>query len=556
VQIASLKKRLGDILVDVGIISADQLKAALEIQKRTGEKLGTILSQTGTLNEEVMLAFLGKQCGVSYVSLSEYGDIPQNVVHSIPESLIRHQTLIPIAKDEKGLKIAMADPFNVFAVDDIKLMTGYDVQIVIASEAEIKSAIEKHFSRQGFSDYRKTNGHKPSLRAVFSGKEGGLLTSIIENAVSENVSDIHFEPGAEAVGIRFCIDGFLYERAPVQKDTYQAICRQIEKAANAPQFNGKPKTCSISMGTEKNPVELTFSCIPSVFGERIVLSRPLTPEPHTPLEKLGFEPEGLAIYRKQIEMPNGLVLITGPMGSGKTATIDSTISTLNFPDRNIFVIEEHTSNPIPGVTHINTDHSGGFGFVQAIEASLHHNPNILMIEELRDQQTANLAIYTAMTGHSVFSTLTSNDTAEAIVHLNNMGVEPFLTSSTLSMVVAQRLMRVICPSCRQEYEVPAENFKGLGVNLPQGKEKIKLSRGGGCAKCSMTGYRGRIAIFEILEINEELSSLILNKAPEDVIRNAFIAGGGFSLREAAWHKVLGGVSTVEEMLRLTKVSRH
>ncbi|MHB9154674.1 MAG: GspE/PulE family protein [Endomicrobiales bacterium] len=549
-RLTSLKKRLGDILVDVGIITPAQLKEALDTQKRTGGKLGTILSQMGVINEEVMLAFLGKQCGVSYVSLAEYGEIPAEVLRSVPETIVRHQNLIPIARDGATLTVAMSDPFNIFAVDDVKLMTGYEVQVVIASELEIKSAIERYYA------------HQPEMEDLLLGvtrksagyTEDELLQAFFDLVEGARASDVYFEPQLELVRVRFKIDGALQEQSRLSKELADIIVKQLKAAGRCdekPQgpFSGK---VTVRMGEHRRILHL--SVIPAVLGERVTL-RLQDRAPHTfDLNKLGFEPETLSLYRRNISQASGLVLLTGPAGSGKTATLYATIAALNYPDRDILSIEDPVECIVPGITQVEFNGIRGEGFPAVLRELLHQDPDIVMIGEIRDGETAFAACDAALGGKMVFATMLSSSPREALDRLRWLGLKPPVISSSLAMIVNQRLLRTICPHCKESYEIPAPNLKGSGIeSLPQGTDnKISLWKGRGCPQCGMTGYLGRTGAYEVLALNERLRGLITGNAPESALREDLLNEGQATLEKTVLHKLLSGVTTVEEVMRLTK----
>lgn len=550
-SLGTLKKRLGDILVDVGIITHEQLNEALETQKTTGEKLGTILAQMGVINEEIMLAFLGKQCGVAYISLNEYGNIPKDVIHSVPESVARYQSLIPIAKENNTITIAMADPFNVFAVDDIKVMTGYDTQVVIASESEIKAAIEKYYSHISLSS------SNPFLKAEELKHE--VINSILSEAVKSNASDIHIEPQAEELRVRFRIDGMLQEQPPLPKKFHDIILVKLRAMANLDEVKNLylPQESRIKIKIFEKNIDLRISIIPTILGQRITLQI-MNPEVLCKdLAKLGFETETQAIYKKHIEASSGLIILTGPIHSGTTTTLYSTLSHLYHPDRNILTIEDPVEYILPGITQVQISNRIGLTSSSVLQAFQRQNPDLIMVGKIHDQETATLAIDSALTGHLVFISLPMNNTVSAISHLINMGVEPFMIASATLMVVSQNLMRIICPNCKESYKISNKNLRNIGIDpkFIKDKETLSLWRGKGCKKCKRTGYQGRTAIYEILELDEKLRSLVREQTPELMLKKAAVNKGLITLREAAWRKVQSGVSTAEEMLRITKSSK-
>ena len=556
-RVSAIKKRLGDLLVDVGIISALQLKEALDAQKRNGGKLGTILSQMGLINEEVMLAFLGKQCGVSYVSLAEYGDIPNDVTRIIPESIVRHQNLIPISKDDKVLTIAMADPFNVFAIDDIKMITGYDVQVVIASESEITAAIEKYYSKNGIFDSiaaslpapdRKSSPEKES--AII---EKAVLTPLFSDAARAGATKIFFEPQESFMSVRYRIDGYLSERSRFPKELSERVSayflsrgKQAEEKTLFAEYETK-----IEINDKKTKVLLRV--IPTIFGDSISASIENELAAPQELGELGFEPETLSVFRKNIETPGGLILITGPAGSGKSLTMYSAMKALNYTDRKILSFAERAEYAVNGVTQVVTEGNAPLdrdGLAEILNA---YEPDIVFIENMLEGGNAGLAVDTALTGHTVFSTMNSNSALDAVSKLLYAGVAPSLLASCLVMISSQRLMRVICAVCKETYELPAGILKPFGYEHNDADETaVKLKRSSGCPECGNTGYRGRTAVFEITEPNEKMKTLIAEKNPESALKEYYAQKKLLTFSEAALRKVISGSSSVEEFLRLIR----
>lgn len=569
-----LKKKLGDLLVDLGIITREQLQQALDLQRRTGGKLGRILIQLGFVTEEVLLYFLGKQAGVSYISLADCGKIPEEVVKIVPESIARNQILIPITKDDKVLTVAISDPFNVFAIDDLRLITGYDIRVVIAPEKEIKNAIELYYASKGtiedaIKEIEKSTS-EGTLEVVETAKEEKevialeiaaeeapvvkIVNLLLTNAVKSGTSDIHIEPYEKNLRVRYRIDGVLHEQPSPPKKLQDAVISRIKIMANLDISERRlPQDGRIKIKTVGKEVDLRVSIIPTSFGEKIVI-RLLDPSALClDLSKLGFEPEAVVIYKKHINLPHGIVLITGPTGSGKSTTLYSTLSTLNYPDRNIITIEDPVEYVLEGINQVQARPEIGLTFAAGLRSFLRQDPNIIMVGEIRDTETAEIAINAALTGHLVFSTLHTNDATGAVTRLLNMGVEPFLITSTLSLALAQRLVRAICKDCKETYSVPFDFLANLGVKPEQVNEakEIYLSRGKGCERCSNTGYRKRIGIYELLEMNDEVRELILEHASTHLIKQAARRSGMITLRETALRKVLNGITTIEEMLRVT-----
>ncbi len=572
----AIKKKLGDLLVEVGIITAEQLQEALEEEKIRGGRLGETLMELGYITEDVLLAFLGKQCGVSYVSLSEYGEIDEEVIRSVPESIARHQTLIPIALEGKTLTIAMSDPLNVFAIDDLRLMTGREINVVIASETEIKNAIEKYYGAKGSMEdivkemelSVKDEGNVEVVKKADAGGEDiialeaageeapiiKIVNLLLSAAVKTGASDVHIEPYEKTLRVRYRIDGVLHEVSSPPKKLQNAVVSRLKIMASLDIAERRlPQDGRIKIRVMDKEIDLRVSVLPTSFGEKVVMRILDASSLCLDLTKLGFEADALSIYKKSIEVPYGIILVTGPTGSGKSTTLYSTLSTLNYPDRNIITIEDPVEYVLQGINQVQAKSDIGLTFAAGLRSFLRQDPDIIMVGEIRDTETAEIAINAALTGHLVFSTLHTNDAPGAVTRLNNMGIEPFLTTSTVIMVVAQRLVRVICKHCKEPYEVPTDFLSSIGVKEEgmKGKKKVTLYRGKGCDNCSNTGYRGRTACFEVMEINDDLRELVLNRESTHLIKSKARESGMVTLREVAIKKLLTGITTVEEVMRVT-----
>ncbi|MEA2081167.1 MAG: type IV-A pilus assembly ATPase PilB [Elusimicrobiota bacterium] len=569
------KKRLGDLLVDVGIISAEQLQTALQEQKERGGKLGQILMAMGFITEDVLLAFLGKQCNVSYVSLNEYGEIPESVIQTVPETIVRHQKLIPIALDGGELTIAMSDPANVFAVDDLKMMTGRNIKVVIASEAEIKNAIDKYYGAKGsMADILKEidapEGSEDDVELVKEEDAGSdiialeaqgedapvikIVNLILGGAVTAGASDIHIEPFETSLRVRYRIDGVLHEVTAPPKKLQNALSSRLKIMAKLDIAEHRlPQDGRIKIKVQNKGIDLRVSVLPTAFGEKIVM-RLLDPESlKLDLTLLGFDENSLKVYKKNIDVPYGIVLVTGPTGSGKSTTLYSTLTTLNKPDVNIMTIEDPVEYVLEGINQVQANADIGLTFAEGLKSFLRQDPDVIMVGEIRDTETAEIAINAALTGHLVFSTLHTNDAPGSMTRLNNMGIEPFLTTSTIVMVIAQRLVRLICPRCKESFEIEYDKIKHLGITpeMVGGKSKVTLYRGTGCDLCSNTGYKGRNACYEVMEINDKIKDLVLERAPTHLVKQVARENGMKTLREAAVIKLLNGVTTLEEVMRVT-----
>ncbi|HRY30437.1 MAG TPA: ATPase, T2SS/T4P/T4SS family [Elusimicrobiota bacterium] len=595
-----MKKKLGDILVDVGIITREQLDQAIEIQRAKGGKLGDILKEMNFCSEDVLLAFLGRQCGVSYISLAEYGDIPQDVINMVPESVARHQTLIPIARDGNVLTIAMSDPLNVFATDDLKLMTGCDIKVVIASEKEIKQSIDRHYLQTSSVGVATSNVEEGSVQNYKPGEMPASMKDVVQkiekdtpveietvtpvagadvftvnveadeapvikmvnvllaNAAKAGASDIHIEPYENVFRIRYRIDGVLHNQPAPPRKYQNAIISRVKVMAQMDVAERRlPQDGRIKIKIEGKEIDLRVSTAPTAHGEKVVMRLLDSSGIKVDLTDLGFDPEPLILFKKIISSPHGMILVTGPTGSGKSTTLYATLSALNRSDINILTIEDPIEYKIEGINQVQARADIGLTFAVGLRNFLRQDPDIILVGEIRDKETAEIAINAALTGHLVLSTLHTNDAPGAITRLDNMGVESFLTVSTLLAVVGQRLIRVICDHCKETSSQSVEHLSSVGINLPHTKissrgKSVTLSRGKGCDHCAGTGYHGRMAIYELMPVTDPIRELILARASGHQIKQVARRQGMLTLREAAVQKMMTGITTLEEVLRVTQ----
>ncbi|MFH1715035.1 MAG: ATPase, T2SS/T4P/T4SS family [Elusimicrobiota bacterium] len=566
-------RRLGELLLEESIITSEQLDKALVIQKERGGKLGEILIEQGIITEEILLPFLGRQCDVGYVNLDEYKDIDPDIVNIVPESVIRRQLILPIGKINKSLTVAVCDPLNVFTKDDLKLLTGYEINMVIASEKKIREAIESFYVVQKTMDsvLRDMVNEKSLDLEIVEQKDDSedtkdlelssddapvvnIVNVILETAITSGASDVHIEPFEHTVRVRFRIDGVLHMQPNLPKSIFKAVVSRLKVMASLNiSVKRLPQDGQIKVKIAERNVELRISTIPAQFGEKVVL-RVLDPKQLcVDLSKLGINHDMLEIFKKNIKKPHGMILITGPTGSGKTTTLYSAIKALNYPDKNILTIEDPIEFNMKGINQVQVKQEIGLGFAQGLRAFFRQDPDIIMVGEIRDRETVEIGVSAALTGHLVFSTIHTNDAVGTITRLRNMGVESFLIASSLLMIVAQRLVRRICPHCKEDYEVPVSMLKDYLIE-PQSvnnKKSVKLYRGRGCDECANTGYNGRIGCFEILSLNDEIRKLILQDADADTIRKLAEKSGMETLRNSAVKKALEGLTTIEEVMRIT-----
>ncbi|MFA5140847.1 MAG: ATPase, T2SS/T4P/T4SS family [Elusimicrobiota bacterium] len=579
---------MGDLMVEADLLSQDQLDAALEHQRKNGGKLGSIFIQLGFMEEEKLLGFLSKQCGIRYMKLAEIGKLSDEVVAKVPENLARQHILIPIElkqtpKSGPILRIAVADPLNVMILDDLKMMTGMEVEAVLAADRDILEAIEKNYKQASanevLGDILKASGatekDAQGVDVVAADKEAAeagadiislekqgeetpviqMVNLIISSAIKSKASDIHIEPFAKEMKIRFRIDGVLNEQPAPPKRFQNAIVSRIKIMSNLDIAEKRvPQDGRIKLKIAEKEYALRVSTVPTSFGEKVCMRILDSSGLQVNMNLMGFEPEALAVINKCIRAPYGINLITGPTGSGKSTTLYSCLSILNEPGVNISTVEDPVEYQLMGINQVQVNAEIGLTFAAGLRAFLRQDPNIIMVGEIRDLETVSIAINAALTGHLVFSTLHTNDAPGALTRLGMMGMEPFLISSSLLMVAAQRLVRRICPKCHETYEVDVDWLLKLGIpkNLMQDSAgKVSLARGKGCENCAGTGYRGRQGLYEVLEVTDPIRELIMDKAPLAKVRDQARRQGMLTLRQCAIRKLLGGVTTVEEMIRAT-----
>jgi len=568
------RKRLGEMLRDADIITPEQLEIALEEKKRSKERLGKILVDLGFTTEGIILDFLGSQLNIPHINLDEV-DIQQfdsKIRKDALEELIRRHLILPISKEGKIITVAMADPLDVFALDDMKKAIGFDIQPVIATEGMIKSAIERVYGRAEstleeilkgmdtgrFDVVRATDEVAVDLTSRGAEKEAPiikLVNHILLQAIQRGASDIHIEPYQKDIRLRYRIDGILHEFEAPPKSVHGAMVSRIKILGIMDIAEHRlPQDGRAKIIVENREADLRISIIPTVNGEKVVI-RVLDPKGLcVDMAKLGFEEDVLRLYAKMITSPHGIILITGPTGSGKSTTLYSTLRLINSGDKNIITIEDPVEYMIRGINQVQARPDIGLDFTTGLRSFMRQDPDIILVGEIRDRETAEVAINAALTGHLVFATLHTNDTAGAVTRLVSMGIEPFLITSTVILVVAQRLMRKVCPKCGEEYEPSPILLSELGINLKP-EEKIMFKKGQGCGHCTRTGYRGRIGAFEVMQMTDAIRDMILARESSHLIKEEAIRQGMLTLEEAAMKKVLSGQTTSEELIRVVFEAR-
>lgn len=562
------EKILEEELVEQGLITPEQLKEAKEEKSKTGLALRKILVKRDMIKEEAMVKFLSEKLNIPYVTLSNY-IIDQAMIELVPEEMARRYQVVPLFRIANIFTIAMVDPLNLIAIDEISLKTGLTIEPVIATEKDIKNGIAQYYGITGSVDDLIKSISETELTTL---EEAGeidikmlhdiierapiikLVNLLIMRAIKDNASDIHIEPDASMLRIRMRIDGVLHEENQIPKILEAAIVSRIKILANMDIAERRiPQDGRFQVKMGDHPIDLRISTIPTIFGENVVL-RLLDPESSlllSGLESLGFLESILETYRRLIYRPYGIILVTGPTGSGKTTTLYASLNTINSIEKNIITIEDPVEYQLPLVRQIQINPKAGITFANGLRSILRQDPDVIMVGEIRDLETAEIAIQSALTGHLVFSTLHTNDAPGSITRLLDMGVEPFLVASSIIGIVAQRLVRTICPSCRETYHPSAKFLAELGMEKEA--DKITFYRGKGCSGCRNTGYKGRTAIFELMIPDEKSRHLIISKATSGDIRASIKETQGMkTLREEGVEKVKAYLTTVEEVIRVTQ----
>jgi type IV pilus assembly protein PilB len=552
-------KRLGDLLVENKLITRNQLEYVLEIQKSTDKKIGEILIEEGMISEDQIIEVLELQFGIPHVDLKKYFIDPE-IPRLINERLARRYTLIPIRKDKEKLIVAMADPLNIFAVDDIKIVTGFEIVPVIATSQEILDAIDQYYEtesveralaefKQNFQVENMNGIDEEALDEINRAPVVKLVNSIIRQAVKMKASDIHIEPFEKIIKVRFRIDGDLQEIMTPAKATHSAIITRIKIISKMDIAEKRlPQDGRVKIDIEDKEIDLRMSVLPTVHGEKIVMRILDRSSFLLTKQELGFTKQNLEIFDKVIQSPNGIILVTGPTGSGKTTTLYAILSELNQVSKNIITVEDPVEYQMKDINQVQVNVKAGLTFAGGLRSILRQDPDIIMIGEIRDNETAQIAVRAAITGHLVLSTLHTNDTASSITRLVNMGVEPYLVSSSVVGITAQRLVKRICDNCKSGYIADELEKKALGA---KDTAEVMVYRGKGCNLCNNTGYKGRVAIHEILPITREIRILIDKGASIDDIREEAKKQNFVSLRESCIQLVKEGVTTIEELLRIT-----
>jgi type IV pilus assembly protein PilB len=561
--------RLGELLVNNNLITKDQLKSALAEQKAAGgqQRLGSILIRENLITEADLTSFLSKQYGVPTINLADY-DVDPQVVKIIPAEIATKYQIVPVNRAGSTLIIAMSDPSNIFAIDDIKFMTGYNVEVVVVAESSIRTAIDKLYDQTAsladvmndlneLEDFEVVGDEAEvdvsSLeRATEDAPVVKLVNLILTDAIKKKASDIHVEPYERSFRVRYRIDGVLYEvmKPPLKlKNAITSrikIMSELDIAERRLPQDGRIK---IKLGGGKD-MDFRVSVLPTLFGEKIVMRLLDKSNLQLDMTKLGYEPEALASFQKEIHKPFGMVLVTGPTGSGKTVSLYSALSELNKVTENISTAEDPVEFNFAGINQVQMHEDIGLNFAAALRAFLRQDPDIIMIGEIRDFETAEIGVKAALTGHMVLSTLHTNDAPSTINRLLNMGIEPFLVASAVNLITAQRLARRVCSECKVVEDVPVPALIAAGVP-EEDAPNVVCFRGTGCAKCNNTGYKGRVGFYQVMPMLEPIRELILNGANTAEIKRESMRLGIKTMRQSGLTKLAEGVTSFEEVLRVT-----
>jgi len=553
-----LGQSLRDLLADSGLLTAAQLQQALRECERTGERLQAVVVRLGFAPEEQVLRFLGDRLGLQYVRDVERLLNPEVLLKVPSEFALRHQVL-PLQQENGTLVVATADPLNVSALDDLRLLVEGEIRPVLAPAAEISEAIEQFYMERMFRDMAELQVEEPAAddlevsdlqKMASEALVIKLVNVVLHQAIQDRASDIHIEPFETHTRIRYRVDGVLREASAPPKRLHPAIVSRVKILADLNIAERRlPQDGRIRLRFSGRQIDMRVSIVPTLFGEGVVIRLLDKSAGLLELEDLGMPAAALSQFAAVIRKPHGIILVTGPTGSGKTTTLYAALSRIMSPERKVITIEDPVEYQIPGANQINVRPNIGLTFASGLRHIVRQDPDIIMVGEIRDHETADIAIHAALTGHLVFSTLHTNDSAGALTRLLDMGIEPYLVASSVVAVLAQRLVRLICPECKQPLTLDPEALAELGVE-PELRGSFSACRGGGCDRCRSTGYLGRTGVFELLLINEEARSQVLEKASASQIKQCAVASGMRTLLVDAREKVRQGRATVEEVLRV------
>lgn len=552
---AEKKKDLREALVKSGLLTAEQVRLASENSIRSGESLIRSILYSKLLDEKTLLKFLEEEMGIPHVSLSSYL-IDQKTIDLVPAGTAKKYGIIPLFLVENTLSVVMVDPFDVRGIDEVRRKTGHDIEVMAALPSEVNQALVQYYGVAGTLEEVLTQiSHTEVAHVLPAMAEDAPITKLVNlliiQALQERASDIHIEAEEKVTQVRYRIDGILHVISTVPSHLHASIVSRIKVMSKMDIAETRvPQDGRFSFKYENREVDVRVSSFPAIHGETMVLRLLDKQAMILKLQDLGFSPENLKHFEAVVHRPYGIILVTGPTGSGKTTTLYATLNHINSPERNIITVEDPVEYELPGINQSQINPKAGLLFSTALRSILRQDPNVILVGEIRDLETASVAIEAALTGHLVFSTLHTNDAPGALTRLEDMGVEPFLISSSCAAVIAQRLVRKICDNCKEATEISAEVLKDFEVF--KGK-KITFYHGKGCKMCRGTGYKGRLGIFEMIVISDKIREMIISKTPSNLIKQQAVKEGMLPLRDDGLLKVMAGETTLDEVMRVTQL---
>lgn len=566
----AIHKRLSDILMEQELLDPGRLAEAVAEQKRTGLPLPRVLVQMELVSEEDIVVALSEQLGIPHIRVDNY-TIPPDVIEEVSETLARQYLLIPISRTGDSLTVAMSDPLNIMALDDLKMLTGRNIEVMVSPASEIDSAIEKYYS----------NGNEHAADAIYETLQESaaseelevlaeedielgklkeeaqeapiiqLANLVLVNAIEAGASDIHVEPFEKELRIRYRVDGALSDVKSPPKSVHAALVSRFKIMSELDIAEHRlPQDGRFRIRYKRREIDFRVSSLPTYHGEKVVIRILDKGQLTLDIEKLGFEEQPVKAFLHAICQPHGLILLSGPTGSGKTTTLYATLHKLNAPDVNIVTVEDPVEYEMFGINQVQAHQEIGLTFAAGLRSILRQDPDIVMVGEMRDEETCDIAIKAALTGHLVLSTVHANDSPSVLTRLLDMGMEPFLVASSLLAAAAQRLLRRICPSCKEAFNPPPDALEEIQY-VANPDETQAFARGRGCKKCNSTGYRGRLAVIEVMPAAKEIEELLVTRAPATEIKRAAIKLGMRTLRQNALAKAARGLTTIDEVLRVT-----
>ena len=551
-------RQLGDVLLESGLLTAQQLTESQEQQQREGSSLGRVLVDRGYLSEAQVVAALAEQIGLQFLDLSE-STIDQGAISLIPGALCRRYTAIPVRLEDERLVVAMADPSNVFAIDDLRSAAGMDVRAVVSTKADVVAAIDRYYRSEAelgdLSTALDVEEEQEDLSAVHEVTEEApivrFVNLLITQAIQDGASDIHLEPTETDLRVRFRIDGVLHEVMRAPRHIRAGVISRLKIMSDINIAERRiPQDGRLSVTAHGRKIDLRVATLPTVWGEKVVMRILDNSTTRLGLADLGFSQFNYDRYAASFTKPYGMILVTGPTGSGKSTTLYATLNIVNRPEVNIITVEDPVEYRLPGVNQVQTNAKAGLTFASALRSILRSDPDIVLIGEIRDHETAQIAVEASLTGHLVLSTLHTNDAASAVTRLTEMGIEPFLVGSALDCVLAQRLTRRLCGKCKEPYVPSPETLMAAGFPWHEGERVPTLYRAVGCSLCAKTGYRGRMALHEVMPMTEQLERLTVERGSVASISMAAHDEGMMSLRLDGMSKVLAGHTSLDEVLRV------